>query len=444
MHEGRIVIENCLITVDGLQIHDADVAEYLTRLGPQERTGAFTKALQIGVFCLNRADGTRDIDFVRRQIEALMGEVTRSLEKLPFLTQEALLQKIGTGNGQVLAPVQNLIDQAAASTTARLKEVKDLLAQDIDPGKDSSTLGRALRVLRELLDPKRSDSIQASVQTALGHIASDSGPLANSLRETLATALLPIQHELAELAKEVRGKEAVAEVIASTPLKGVTFEHEILAELQQWARSTGAEVHHVGTDNRSGDIVLRIVESGPMSPVLSVVVEVRDRQAPAGRKSITDTLNRAMEARGANAAIYISRHADGLALEVGDWAEGECEKGRWIACTRCHVLTAIRFLIVQEHIARLRQASSEFDAHSIASQVQRVRISIERVKKITRRVGEVRGSADEIQQEAEILRDEIRGALVAMEDSLHSDANLVGDNGISHLEKDNSEISSRN
>jgi hypothetical protein len=57
--------------------------------------------------------------------------------------------------------------------------------------------------------------------------------------------LLPIQHEVAELAKEVRGREAIAEVIASTPLKGLTYEHEVLADLQQWARSTGAEVHHV-------------------------------------------------------------------------------------------------------------------------------------------------------------------------------------------------------
>jgi len=419
MQRDAIIVENCSITVEGLEIHDADVADFLERIKPTDRKRAFTNALQIGVFCLSRADSTRDIDFVRRQIETLMGEVTRSNQKLPALTQEALLAKIGTENGQVLAPVQNLIDQAAASTAARVREVKDLLVQDIDPSKDSSTLGRALRVLRDLLDPKRSDSIQASVQDALSRIASHDGPFANGLKETLTTALLPIQQEVAELAKEVRGKEAVAEVIANTPLKGITYEHEILADLQQWARSTSSEVHHVGADNRAGDIVIRIPESHASSQAFSVVVEVRDRQAAAGRKTITDALRRAMETREASAAIYVSRHPDGLALEVGDWAEGVCEKGRWIACTGCHILTAIRFLIVQDHIARLRQASSEFDARSMDSQVQRVRTSLERVKKITRRAGDVRGNADEIQQEAEILRDEVRAALVSMEDALH-------------------------
>jgi len=349
-----------------------------------------------------------------------MGEVTLSIEKIPALTQAALMAKIGTDNGQVLAPIRNLVDQATATTAARVREVKDLLAHDIDPSKDSSTLGCALRTLRDLLDPNRSDSIQASVQNALTIITSDDGPLAHSLKGSLATALQPIQHEVAELAKEVRGREAVAEVIANTPLKGVTYEQEILSDLRHWARSTGSEVHHVGADNQSGDILVVIPATATTPKAFSIVIEVRDRQSTAGRKTITDTLSRAMETRQASAAIYVSRHTDGLAQEIGDWAEGVCERGRWIACTGYHTLTAIRFLLVQDHISRLRQASSEIDARSVDSQMQRVRTSLERVKKISRRAGEIRGNADDIQQEAEILRDEVRGALVSMQDALHS------------------------
>lgn len=418
MQRENIMVANRTVLVSTLEIQDADVADFLSQIDEKERTTAFMNAVQVGVFCLRRAEANRDTDFVRRQIEGLMAEVTRSVEKIPGLTQEALLAKIGTANGQVLAPIQNLVDYVSTTTAARVREVKDMLTQDIDPAKDSSTLGRALRVLRELLDPNRTDSVQASVQSALTKISSDEGQLAKSLKGTLTTALQPIQHELAELAKEVRGREAAAEVLANTPLKGMTYEQEVLCDLQQWARSTGAEVYHVGGDNHPGDIVVRIPESAIMPHVLSIVVEARDRQTSAGRKAVTDMLTRAMEMRQANAAIYVSRHSDGLAQEIGDWAEGACERGKWIACAGLHVLTAIRFLIVQDHLSRLRQASSDIDARSVDSQLQRIRTSLERIRKISRRAGEVRGNADDIQQEAELLRDETRAALVAIEDAL--------------------------
>ncbi len=120
----------------------------------------------------------------------------------------------------------------------------------------------------------------------------------------------------------MRGKEAAAEILASTTLKGFTYEEEVLAELQQWARSTSAEVHHVGGDNLPGDVLVRIPESTLIPKEFPVIIEVRDRQTGSGRKSISDSLARAMEIRSAAAAIYVSRSTDGLAQEIGDWAEG--------------------------------------------------------------------------------------------------------------------------
>jgi hypothetical protein len=56
---------------------------------------------------------------------------------------------------------------------------------------------------------------------------------------------------------------------------------------------------------------------------LNVVIEVRDRQSAKGRKAISDDLTEAVIERGARAAIYISRSQEGLAKEIGEWAEGE-------------------------------------------------------------------------------------------------------------------------
>jgi hypothetical protein len=174
----------------------------------------------------------------------------------------------------------------------------------------------------------------------------------------------------------------------------------------------------VGIDNQAGDIFVQLSEDSIIPHPLSIIVEVRDRQNAAGRKVASDALSKAMQVRQANAAIYLSRTTDGLAQELGEWAEGMSDRGPWIACTGPQLLTAVRFLIVQNRLARQRAHSVDIDSQSIEAQLQRVRTTLERVKKISRRVGEVRTGADEIQQEAENLRDEIRCALAAIEDAI--------------------------
>ncbi len=154
---NKIILSNSTVVVESLEFHDAAVAEFLEQVEEVDRATAFLSAAQVGVFCLSRTKANRDTEFVRRQVEGLMNEVTLAVAKIPATTQEALIAKIGTANGQVLAPIQSLLDQVQSSTAARLREVKDLLARDIDPAQESSTLGRALRALRDLLDPHRTD-----------------------------------------------------------------------------------------------------------------------------------------------------------------------------------------------------------------------------------------------------------------------------------------------
>src|SRR2546422_7304167 len=96
----------------------------------------------------------------------------------------------------------------------------------------------------------------------------------------------------------------------------------------------GAEIHHLGPDNRPGDILVVVPAQLGEEAAFRIVVEARDRESqPLGRKQVTDALNRAMAERNANAAIYLSRSMDGLAKEIGDWADGSCGQGPYVATT---------------------------------------------------------------------------------------------------------------
>lgn len=418
MTDTAIELLDSSIRIERLDIPSKDVADFLRRIPETERAVMLLRAIEVGVFCLERARTGQDLEFVKRQVESLIRSVQAAVEKIPEETQKSLSQKIGTGDGQVLAPVQNLVNEVSKAASDKIKEVRDLLAQEIDPGNENTTLGKALRTLRNLLDSNRTDSIQGTLAAKIQEVTAGDGTLAKAVKEVVADAVKPLSERIDSLAKEVRGREAAAEALAQTTAKGATYEAEIMDRLQVWGRTIGAKISHVGVDNRPGDITIEVTHPGDDSARFLAVVEVRDRQSPNGRKAVSDGLSAAMAERGANYGLYLSRSREGLARELGEWAEGGCDRGPWVACVDEHLTTAVRFLLVQWVIARRRTTTPTVDAAAAQAQIERIRTALGRVKAINTKVTSVRSHADEIQHEAELLRDDVRGALSDLEAAL--------------------------
>lgn len=407
----------------GIQIHDLlipkkDVADFFRTLKKEERELTFIQAVEIGVFCLERARLSQDTEFVRRQVESLISQVEKAVLSIPEATKEKVLGKIGTGEGQVLAPIQELVHRVSQTTTERIKEVKELLSQDIDPSKETSILGKALNNLKELLDPGRKDSIQGSLESAITSVTAEDGALAKAVKVVVSEAVKPLADEMDRLSKEIRGQEAAMEALQETIGKGVSYEHQVLEKLQDWAKFVGAEVHHVGADNRPGDILIKFPAMSLHTTDSPFVLEVRDRQSPKGRKAISDDLSHAMAERGACGAVYLSRYVDGLAKEIGEWGEGSCEYGPWVATTDQYLFSSLRFLLNLKRLEEIKSAKPEIDASAIEDQIKRIRISLNRVKTINQKISYLQSTSVDIKQEVETLRDEIRGALLGIEDAM--------------------------
>lgn len=418
MNNNSIVIGDGGIRITEVEVPGRDVAQFFAVAQEEERHLLLIQAIEVGTFCLERARGNSDMEFVRRQVDGLLTKVQLAVAAIPETTQNALLAKIGTGDGQLLAPIKGLIAEASQSTSARLNDVRTLLSQDLDPSRDSSTIAKALQKLRDLLDPKRTDSVQSSIEGAIRAVAAENGTLASAVRAVVGQAITPLATEVKDLAKEVRGREAASEALEQTTAKGLSYEEEVILQLQSWAKMAGAEIHHVGGDNQPGDILVKIIQNSFVGADVSIIIEVRDRQSALGRKGISDALTRSMTVRKAQAGVYLSRTREGLAKEIADWAEGTCDNGHFVACTHEHLITALRWLVVLTRLQALQADASETDAASVQAQVQRIRISLDRVKNINRKATEARGSAQGIQEEAELLRDEIRSALLTIEEAV--------------------------
>lgn len=420
--QPSILVVDSKVHIVSLDVGRRDVADFFEKIDDQDRENMLTRAIEIGVFCLERAQNTSDLEYVRRQVETLLSRIENAVGLIPTKTEAALLQRIGVNDGQVLAPIKSLIAEVSQTTTVRLNDVRNLLSQDLDPTKNTSTIGKVLQKLLDLLDAERNDSVPATIENATRSITAENGALVTAVTTVVLKALAPLESELKDLAKEIRGQTAATEALEQTTAKGVSYEEEALTELREWARMNGAEVYHVGGDNQPGDILVKLSPSILIAEPFVLVIEARDRQTGLGRKTISDILRKAMSARSAKSGIYVSRFGEGLAKEIGDWAEGECDTGRFVACTHDHLISAVRWLMIQQQLHSFRASAPEFDPTSMEPQIGRIRTALDRIKSINRKISDIRGSAEGIQQEAEILREEVRGALSTMEDVLRASA----------------------
>lgn len=410
------------IRIAAFEIPSKEVADFFRSVPTEEREFMFTKAVEVGVFCIERGRVAQDTDFVKRKLSELLVDVETAVTDIPKKAEETLLQKMGTGEGQVLHPVKRLIDEASSETTKRIGELKSLLAEDLDPKNAKSTLGNALQSLRDLLNPKNTESIQGALDQAVTKATADNGALAKAVKAQVEEALKPLASEIDSLAKEIRGQEAAAEAIQQTTLKGCPYEDEVTKGLQAWAKMASAEVHHVGADNQPGDIVIAVRGDGLIAEPISIVIEARDRGSRAmGRKAISSEMAVKMAERNVNAGIFLARTQDGLSVgEIGEWAEGANEYGPWVACTHEHLVTAVRFLIVQRRLSMLREAAPEIDSAAIEQHLKVIHTAMGRVRTIKTKLTELGVCADAIDEQAEHLRTEVKEALASIEDTLRA------------------------
>lgn len=413
-----IAVDADLVSVDGLKFTNDDVADALEKMDPRERRDELVKMIEVGQHCLERASNGKDTDFVKRQLEKLVGTVIKKVGPIPETVQAELMKKIGVKDGQVLQPLMDSTEKASKTIKDQLVDMKTFVEEKLDLSKDSSAAGKVIKTLNDMLDPDRKDSVQGTLEDAIKNVTGEDGVLSKSVKSVVSESVKPLKEELDLLAKEIRGKEAAEQVVQETTKKGPSYEHKVVEELQPWAKATGAEVDHKGPDNKPGDVVVTLSNTSVCGVDLCLVIEARDRKDPKGRKAISDDMTTKMAERSANAGIYLTKTLAGLSKGIGDWAEGQSEHGPWVATTHEHLHTAVRFLIAMKRIAAMKKGSPEVDSALIESQVETVRTTLARIRTINTQVGKVKKSAEEIKTEADTLRDEIRESLNSIEEAL--------------------------
>lgn len=412
---SQIEVRNDCIIIRNLEIRLFDAVDYLQQLPEYEHEDFCRNALEVGFFCLQRTQTRSDTEFVKRQFDSLLSELYAAVGTIPNTIEAKLADKIGTNEGQLLAPIQGQINLITAVLNARLEAVTNFLNQEFNPSQETSVFGSAVQKIQNLLDDKRSDSLQGIFSAAIANITAENSVLAKSVKSVVAEAVKPLASEVDKLAQQIREQELVESVLEQTIAKGAIYEEVVLAELQKWSKTCGAEISYVGDDNRPGDILIKLTSNSVVGTDITIILEARNRESERwGRTKISRHLETAMARYEANCAIFLSHSNRGLGKDVGDFGQGECQYGFWVATHHDMMNIAIQFLILRQQLTSQQTFNSQIDGATIESQVQRIESSLKHITQINTYLTETEKNTEGIREQAKALRKEIRSSLEAI------------------------------
>jgi hypothetical protein len=108
----RIEVDGSEVRIEG-SVVSRHAPEYLARQADREL--AFTRAIEIGTFCLERMSTSGEMDFFKREVDGLLARVSEAIGRIPGSVERELMDKMGTDKGQVLEPLAKAVAETNES-----------------------------------------------------------------------------------------------------------------------------------------------------------------------------------------------------------------------------------------------------------------------------------------------------------------------------------------
>ena len=204
--------------------------------------------------------------------------------------------------------------------------------------------------------------------------------------------------------------------------KGIEFEEyceEIISEI---AKHHNDRLESTGTTtgliegSKKGDHVYTIKDSGK-----KIVLEMKDYTSPQSTPKLERYMNEAIENRGAEYGIVISKRKNGFSKDVGIFQE--YGNKLFVALTTEeseNVELQNELLVIALRWARLRlkQKSGTVDSSLIIEKIENVQRTMKKFSNVKAKCTSIKGTVDEISEDLEELRETINADLLGVSKSL--------------------------
>jgi hypothetical protein len=296
--EGTVRALDDRIVIESLTVDDERAAHLVRERQQTGKPAADTvrKAIEIGARVLDSEETAANVDYVRRELEAGLGEIDRKLGGTLDEGAEALAEQLAAAfgaerNDSVQAQIREIV-------TAESRQQRDALMQSLTAEDASNPLiAMQLRIGKKVLEAE--ERHRAEVER---------------LREGHSKEARAMQGQVAELRKEIArmlerdsADERVAAEAERGTAKGFTFEERVHDAIERIAAARGDCASHTGAEGaegggKKGDTLIELgAGEGPACG--RIVFEAKDKRL--SKNAAWAELNGGMDARAASFGVLV-------------------------------------------------------------------------------------------------------------------------------------------
>jgi hypothetical protein len=286
------------LVIESLTVDDAGAARVVREQQADGRPAAetVTRAIEIGTRLIDSEGTAVNVDYVRRELEAGLGELDRKLGGTLEEGSEEFAERIAATfgaerNDSVQAQIKEIVTAEARQNREQLMQT--LTAED----GNNPLVAMQVRINAKLLESE--ERHRAEVE---------------KLRESHSTQSRAMQLQVSELKEHVarlvdKGEHELelAEAESAGTRKGITFEERVHEAIEAIAGARGDLATHTGSaaaegGGKKGDT---LVEIGACDGAAQgrILFEAKDKQLT--KNKAWGELNAAMEARAASFAVLV-------------------------------------------------------------------------------------------------------------------------------------------
>src|SRR5688572_9390108 len=387
-------VDGDVIVVDHLRVEDRALAAFVESRAESDRADMADRALRIGLHALQDAGTVLDVEFVRREFDALLERNASVNERAAKELDQVLRLNFGDREGRLPRTLEQFLGDRGQLTR--------LVSELFDEDKRDSAIGRLRSLLGTYFDGDASRLAQLLDPTRIG------APL-YQFRTEMNTAFEKLNDRLTaiEAASSARAAER-----SKSSAKGADFEDLLEEMLGEVVRGTTDTVERTGMAagdvirSKKGDFLLTIDPQWCGGAELRVVIEAKNRGK--SWREMRDELSEAKRNRGAAAAlaVFTPEHAP-TGVAPFDVRFGHVFAVIDPDSPDMATLSAAVRLARLHAVASVTAPTTEVDTARIATALAALKTELDAVRALKVSLTSIKSTADNVAAGLDRLRDQV-------------------------------------
>lgn len=393
-NSASVEVKGDTIFIERLRVEDRTLARFVEQRAVADRPELAERALRIGLHALQDAGTSLDVDFVRREFDALLERSTTVNERAAKELDQVLRTNFADQDGRLPRTLEKFLGNRG--------ELNRFVSELFDETKRDSAIGRMRTLLGNYFDGDGSRLAQLLDPTRLG------SPL-HQFRTEVTAGFEKLNDRLTAIEAAYAARTGQR---ARSSAKGADFEDLLEEMLAEAVRGSGDVVERTAVAtgdvirSRKGDFLLTIDPQWCSGADVRVVIEAKNR----GRswREMRDELADARRNRGAAVAlaVFTPEHAPtGVAPFDVRYGHVFCVIDP-DAPDMATLSAAVRLARLHA-LASLAAATTEIDAGRLAQALAALKTELEGVRRLKVQLSSIRSTASDVAAGLDRLREQI-------------------------------------